>query len=128
MPSINRPLAGEILSFHLADEAAQVERTGLAERQGRSARTLVKNGPMRVTLITVAAGETIPEHRAPGPVTVMPISGQVTFHMDGSDAPLEVGDLLALGPGVVHTVSSESGGAFVLTVVNPEGTPSRTGG
>ena len=120
MPSIDRPLAGAVQRFHLPDETARIDRTGFAERQGRSARTLVKNGPVRVTLITVAPGATIPAHRAPGPVTVVPVSGDVTFHLDQADERLAPGDLLALGPGVVHTVSSETGGAFVLTVVDLE--------
>jgi len=117
MPTINRPLADQILTFQLATEVSRIEETGLPERQGRSARTLVKDGPLRVTLIVLGAGESIPEHHAEGPITVQPVSGTIVFNVGTVSKTLEPGDLLALGPGIRHTVESESGGAFLLTVV-----------
>jgi quercetin dioxygenase-like cupin family protein len=118
MPTINRPLAGGSLRFRLEDELQQISATGLPARQGRSARTLVKDGPLRVTLIVLGAGESIPEHYADGPITVAPIAGEIAFHTNESTETLRPGDLLALGPGIRHSVESATGGAFLLTIAS----------
>jgi quercetin dioxygenase-like cupin family protein len=119
MPTINRPLAGGTLRFQLEEQLQQIRSTGLPERQGRSARTLIKDGPLRVVLIVLGAGESIPEHQAEGPITVAPVSGEITFHTDSTSEVLRPGDLLALGPGNRHTVDSATGGAFLLTIATP---------
>jgi quercetin dioxygenase-like cupin family protein len=119
MPTFNRQLAGGLLRFQLDDEIREITATGLPERQGRSARTLVKDGPLRVVMIVLGAGESIPEHHADGPITVAAISGEISFHVAGTTEVLRPGDLLAVSPGIRHTVDSDSGGAFLLTIVAP---------
>lgn len=119
MPTIDRPLSGGSLRFRLEEQIREITGTGLPERQGRSARTLVKDGPLRVTLIVLSAGDSIPEHQADGPITVAPITGEVTLHLADDSEVLRPGDLLALGPGVRHSVESSTGGAFLLTIASP---------
>ncbi len=122
MPTINRPLAGGSLRFRLEEQIQQITATGLPARQGRSARTLIKDGPLRVTLIVLGPGESIPEHQADGPITVAPITGEIAFHADGATEVLRPGDLLALGPGIRHAVDSTTGGAFLLTIASHNAT------
>jgi quercetin dioxygenase-like cupin family protein len=119
MPTINRPLAGGSLRFRLEEELEQISATGLPTRQGRSARTLIKDGPLRVTLIVLGAGEAIAEHQADGPITVAPVSGEIAFHTADATEHLRPGDLLALGAGIRHSVESATGGAFLLTIEAP---------
>lgn len=130
MPSLDRPLQGEVLRFRLGEEPRATERRSREEhlkscdedilaRSGRSARTLVKNGPLRVTLITLAAGGTIPEHHVDGPITVHVLRGTIRFRVAEEEHVLEPGDLLSLDGGVPHSVHSETGGAFLLTVASP---------
>ena len=59
MPSINRPLAGDMLQFDLAHELAATRDEEILKRSGRTARTLVKESSLRVTLHLVAAGGAI---------------------------------------------------------------------
>ncbi len=120
MPSIQRPLSGSPLVFRISEEKAQVGDAATFERHGRRARTLVKDGPLRVTLIELAPGGGMAEHRAPGPITVQPLSGRIHFAVEGKEHELGVGDFLALEKGVPHSVSSTSGGAFLLTVSRPD--------
>jgi len=56
MPSIQRPLSGDPLRFRLEEERARMVRAGVEVEQGRTARTLVKDGPLRVTLIVRGPG------------------------------------------------------------------------
>lgn len=116
MPSIQRPLSGDPLRFHLEEERSRMARTGLEVEQGRTARTLVKDGSLRVTLIVLGPGGELREHSAPGPITVHALDGRVRFSTGGEDHDLVPGDLLALGADVPHSVTSREGGAFLLTM------------
>lgn len=51
----------------------------ISKRQGRTARTLVKSDGLTVVLETLQAGAEIPEHVAPGPVTIVPLQGSAKF-------------------------------------------------
>ncbi len=116
MPSIQRPLSGDPLRFRLEEERERMVRTGIDLEQGRTARTLVKDGPLRVTLIVLGPGGELREHSAPGPITVHALEGRLRFTTGGDDHDLVPGDLLALGADVAHSVASEEGGAFLLTM------------
>lgn len=117
MPSINRPLAGQPLHFRLGDEhRLELIDTELMERAGRSARTLIKEGPLRVTLVALGPGGTLAPHSADGPITVHVLSGEIEFSVGEDSQHLNTGDLLSLGGGVEHAVSSTTGGVFLLTV------------
>lgn len=119
MSSIDRPLSGAALRFSLAEERARVNDPDLLTRNGRNARTLVKEGRLRVTLVMVAAGGRIAPHQTEGPITVHVLDGSLRFRAAGKEHALSAGDLLAVDAGVEHAVESESGGTFLLTVVQP---------
>ena len=119
MSSIVRPLSGDVLRFHLADERDRVKDPTLLERHGRNARTLLKEGPLRVTLVMVRAGGIIAAHRAGGPITVHVLDGDIEFRAAGQVHRLTAGDLLVVDSGLEHDVASEAGGTFLLTVIQP---------
>lgn len=120
MSTIDRPLPGHAPTFRLEEAAAELLGSDACLRAGRSARTLVKEGPLRVTLVAVAPAGGIAAHRADGPITVQVISGEILFRVeDGREHRLVPGDLLALVPGVRHAVESRGGGAFLLTTAAP---------
>ena len=85
----------------------------------RSARTLVKNGSLRATLIGLGAGGELASHKADGPITVQVLEGAIEFEADGRLHALSVGSLFALEGGLVHAVRSRDGGVFLLTVSAP---------
>jgi quercetin dioxygenase-like cupin family protein len=110
MSSIERQRSGDVMV---------VELRGAPERipsSGRSARTLLKNGPLRATLVSIAPGGHIPEHHADGPITVQPLEGRVQFTALGKVREIGPGQLLSVGTGVRHAVASASGATFLLTV------------
>lgn len=117
MPSIDRPLAATALHYQLDPERLPDLIDGeLLASGGRSARTLVKDGPLRVTLVSLAAGGALASHRAAGPITVHVLSGALRFTAGESVRTLAAGDLLALGAGIEHAVESADGADFLLTV------------
>lgn len=117
MPSIDRPLGGTALHYRLDDEhRPDLIDADLLAKAGRSARTLVKDGPLRVTLVALGAGGALAPHRADGPITVHTLSGEIRFRAGSDEWRLVPGGLLSLGAGVEHAVESATGGVFLLTV------------
>jgi quercetin dioxygenase-like cupin family protein len=113
---VSRPLADDLLQFNVEDERLRPAVSDALTRTGRSARTLVKDGAMRVTLIALGPGGRIAEHRADGPITIVPVHGTMLLEALGQRRNLVAGDVVALGPGVEHAMELEEGAAFLLTV------------
>ena len=104
------------------DLAAEVEttRATLSERSGRVARTLLKDGPLRVTLIVLRAGADTAEHSADGPITIQAVQGAIRVSVSGQEEHLAAGQLLAVRAGLRHNVSCEQDAAFLLTIALPQ--------
>lgn len=116
MSSIDRPLSGAVLVFDLGSERGHAADPDLLARSGRNARTLLKSGSMRATLVVLAPGGEIAEHEADGPITVQPLQGRLRFTALGRDHDIGPGELLSAEPGVRHAVASEDGATFLLTL------------
>jgi quercetin dioxygenase-like cupin family protein len=117
--SLNRVLSGEPLVLNLHDEAATARAEHKDKRNGRIARTLIKDGPLRVTLISLEAGSAIPEHSAEGPITVHVLNGTIRFTTANAVHDLAAGTILALAGGARHSVAAEGEATFLLTVSLP---------
>jgi quercetin dioxygenase-like cupin family protein len=120
MSPVQHRITGAALSFSLEDEL-RVLKDELAKAAERIGRTLVKDGPLRVTLVGVRADGAMREHRAPGPVTIHVLEGEIEVSAADQTWPLHAGNLLALDGGVVHAVTSKTGGIFLLTVMHGDG-------
>ena len=116
MPTIDRPLHADVLHFDLAEAEEAATDPETLDRNGRSSRTILKDGALRVTLIVLGPGGGIPEHTAQGPVTVQPLRGEVEVGVGGETHTVATDELLTFGAGVAHTVHSDDGAAFLLTV------------
>ncbi len=116
MSSMHRILDGEVLVHHLTQDERMLDPELLA-RHGRTARTLVKEGPLRLTIMGLAAGAVLPAHSADAHVTVHLLEGEVTFTACDREYTLNVGDVLIFAPNVEHEARSAMGGVFLLTVL-----------
>ncbi len=124
MSSLDRTISGEVLVRHLPRDEQTIDQT-LVARHGRSARTLVKEGPLRLTIMALRPGGGLPAHNTDGPVSIHVLEGEVVFEALGQKYPLSVGDLLVLAPAVEHSASSTPGCVFLLTVVHEPSAGSR---
>lgn len=119
MSSMQRTLEGDVLVHHLTADERLIDQS-LLLRHGRSARTLVKEGVLRLTIIGLAAGGEIPAHRAAGPVTLQVLEGEIVFDAADRQYVLRAGDILVLAPGVEHAARSATGGVLLLTIIHPD--------
>jgi quercetin dioxygenase-like cupin family protein len=117
MSSLDRTISGEVLVRHLPRDEQTIDQT-LVARHGRSARTLVKEGPLRLTILALAPGGDLPAHNTDGPVSIHVLEGEVVFEALGQKYLLSVGDLLVVAAGVEHSATSAPGCVFLLTVVH----------
>ena len=120
MSPVQHPVSGDALSFELAREMETVRRD-LAGAAGRIARTLVKEGALRITLVGVSAGGGMREHKSDGPISIQVLEGEIEVEAHGRRWSLAGGALLVLEAGVPHAVRSTGGGFFLLTLVGPTG-------
>ena len=122
MTPVKHPVSGPALTFSLSDELATL-KDELRNAGARTAKTLIKEGPVTVTLIGVNPGGSLHAHKAAGPITVQVLEGEVEFSIGESMRALPTGTLLALDAGVTHAVQSPRGGIILLTVVNAARAP-----
>jgi quercetin dioxygenase-like cupin family protein len=120
MSPVHRTLASSVLAFDLVDEM-RIVRAELDAGHSRIARTLVKEGPLRLTLIGVRPGGGMHEHVADGPITIHALEGALVVRAGTETRTVAAGGLMALDGGVRHDVSSDEGGFFLLTLTAPDG-------
>ncbi len=77
-----------------------------AGNRGRAAKTLVKEGPLSVTLAGVRAGVQLEEHSAAGPVVVQGLRGIARVTASGNEVEVGPGTLVALDQRVSHAVQA----------------------
>lgn len=116
MSSINRPLAGPMLSFDLDRQLNEIRKDESYRRSGRAGRTLAKSGRLRVTLTAMAAGNEIGTHQADSPLTVHVLRGHIRFRANGEERDLRAGELLFFGPGDAHDIRAEEESVLLLTL------------
>jgi quercetin dioxygenase-like cupin family protein len=119
MASLVTPSAAAELRYDLAAELEMVRRQNAALLNGRATRTLVSDGPLRVTLVSMEPGGSMARHEAAVPTVVQPLDGEVLVTAGERRHALHAGELLSLGPHVPHSIESRTGGSFLLTVVLP---------
>ena len=117
MSSMQRTVEGDVLLHHLTQEESMLDHELLA-RSGRTARTLVKEGPMRLTMMALAPDGDLPEHSTDDPVSIHILHGSAIFRALGNEYTLATNDMLVLAPGVRHSARSAQGCTFLLTVVH----------
>lgn len=124
MSSMHRTIEGEVLINHLTHDEWMIDQEILA-KHGRTARTLVKEGPLRLTVMALAPGGFLPVHDTTGPLCIHALEGEVVFKALDKEYPMTAGDVLVLAPGVAHSATSRPGGKFLLTVFHEPSAGSR---
>jgi quercetin dioxygenase-like cupin family protein len=86
---------------------------------GQNARTLIKYDTLRVVLVALQAGRSLPEHRTEGRLTILLISGHLEVKAAGRTFNLHSGGLLALDRNLAHEVLALRESVVLLTIAWP---------
>lgn len=116
MSSLTRALAGEKLTFDLTGQIEEVKQDESYTRSGRAGRTLVKAGPMRLTLTVLAAGVEVGTHHAESPMTIHVLQGALRYRVGDDEFGLGRGQVLFFGPGHAQDIKALEDTALLLTI------------
>lgn len=116
MSPITRALTGENLSFDLGKQIAELREDGSYVRSGRTGRTLVKAGPLRLTLTLIAAGVDVGTHQATSPMTLLVVQGRLRYRVENEEFELGQGEVLFFGPGHAQDIRALEDTALLLTI------------
>src|SRR5690606_11342538 len=109
-------LSGEVLQLDLQEEQRQILEAAKATGGGNTAKTLIKDGPLRIVMVGLKQGATLREHKAEGPVAIQALQGSTRITSTGDPEDLEVGGMLVFGGGVSHSVEAKTDSVLLLTV------------
>jgi len=109
-------LDAPLMTFDLATMIAEMKGEPTWGTANRNALTLLKDDRLRVVLVVMHGGTTIPPHIAAGPITVQAVQGRLKLGVESRDVPLWPGRLLTLKAGTIHRVEAIEDCAFLLTL------------
>lgn len=107
---------GDVLSFVPRDQATEIEQSAAYRRSGRTAKTLVHDGPFRVEVIVLRASKSMAEHHVNAYVTIHVLRGALRVTTTRGPADLGAGSLLVLEPNTAHSVTARRDARFLLTI------------
>ncbi len=107
------------LILNIPAELTKLRATAALERDGRTATTLLKDGPLRILLVALRKGGRLLEHPTPGRVGIQVFEGDVTLRAGDAEHRLTSGDEILLTHGQRHTVDAHADSALLLHFVLP---------
>ncbi len=115
-----RPLelaASPMTSLPIHAMAQQLMTEDAFNQSGRSALTLARDRALTVILTVMKAGATLNEHQAPGPVTLVPLFGQITLaSAQGDSLPLDHASAAVFAAQTPHRVEAQTDSAFLIVM------------
>lgn len=102
------------LDTHKALRALRAEAS--AGTNGHRQITLLHEGPVRLVLFAFDAGGRMPEHKAPGWVTIQVVRGELRVRTAEQQHTLGEGQILALAPGMLHDVEAHQEADMLLGI------------
>ena len=108
-------LAGKLLRFDTAAEEAKLAKQAAAAKAGRAAKTFVKEGRLRVTLMALRKGTVLSAHTVPAEVSIGVVRGAVEVHTEDGAVRANKGSLIVLQAGVTHDVRALRDSSLLIT-------------
>jgi quercetin dioxygenase-like cupin family protein len=106
-----------VLAFLLDREGEALAHRAQLATAGRTARTLVKEGPLRVTLVALKAGVSLQQHQVSGPSSIQALKGVARLETPAGTTVLPAGALMVLDAGVTHRVTAIEDCTLLVSLV-----------
>lgn len=108
-------LSGDVLAFSLKGEDDALRDKAATAKSGRAAKTLVKEGRLRVTLVALRKDTSLGGHAVQGEVTIQVVRGAVRIGFDEHDIEATRATVVVLQAGVAHSVWAVRDSAILIT-------------
>ena len=115
-----RQLKGEALQFSVQEEMLALIARVRGNKSKRTAKTLVKEGPLRVLIVALDAGGKLEEHAVDGPFSVQCLLGKAAMRVGGQTYDLGPGGLVVVDSLVPHDLEAIEATALLITIAAPE--------
>lgn len=112
------PMEVPLQLVRFEDQIGSMKKEPAWEHGERVAKTLVKEGRLRVVLTLMRAGTVLHEHRTEGAVTIQCLAGRMKLHAQGREIELIDGEMAALDSGIEHSVDAVGESAFLVTIAD----------
>ena len=90
------------------------------EESGHKTKLLLKYPEFRIVLIFMRAASRWDDHQTKARIFIHVLRGHIQFHTPNGTFDLQPGQLLALDPGIMHSVDASEESAFLLTLSDPK--------
>ncbi len=90
------------------------------EESGHKTKLLLKYPEFRLVLIFMRASSRWDDHQTKARIFIHVLRGRIQFHTSNGTFDLQPGQLLALDPGIKHSVDASEESAFLLTLSDPK--------
>jgi quercetin dioxygenase-like cupin family protein len=109
-------ISGAILKFELAAEEHRLREQAAAARSGRSGKTLVKEGRLRITDVALKKGTVLrPPQQAEGAISMLVRRGRLRVTADSGAVEIGPGDLVVFDEEVAHSAQALSDCVVLIT-------------
>ena len=108
--------AGAVFDLLAADR--ELRSAAAYKLDGHTARTLVREVPMRVVFVVIRAGAKIAQHHSENTASIHVLTGHIRLQLPDHAVDLPAGRLLVIPPKLAHDVEAVSDSAFVITLAN----------
>jgi quercetin dioxygenase-like cupin family protein len=115
-PHPEERLASPVEFIDLKARAALLRAEAHPPVSGHRQIAVFRNGAVTLVMFAMEPGGLLKEHRADGVVTIHALAGRIEVIASGETHLLLPGQLLALAPGVPHSVSADISSEMLLTV------------
>ena len=115
-------ITGEILVLDVEHESKAILEAARSAGTGHAAKTLVKDGPLRVVILGFTAGSALREHDSDGPVSIQALSGGVAVAIEDRLERLEPGKVLVMDASISHSVVASGDAVLLLTIARAQAT------
>jgi len=112
-------LSGKKLEFLLKAEDETLRERAASSASGRAAKTLAKEGRLRVMTIALNRSTVLKQHHTDGPVSIQCLRGNVAITIDDASTELTSGGLLILDAKVQHEVKAIRDSSLLITMSFP---------
>jgi quercetin dioxygenase-like cupin family protein len=112
-------ISGDALLLDLDQESSAILDAAKAAAVGHAAKTLVKDGSLRLLLLGFKAGAALHEHDAAGPVSLHVLSGHVDITSPGQSDSLTAGAAIVFNASIRHSVEAKTDSVVLATIALP---------
>jgi quercetin dioxygenase-like cupin family protein len=109
-------IAFPVMVVDLKAAAAQLRAEPHPAIAGHRQIAIARHGPVTIILFVFEADGLIKEHRAEGEVTIQVLAGRLQILAEDEGHELKAGELMALAPGISHSVRAVAPSEMLLTV------------